>query len=51
MTIRLTQVSTKHESVKQKESWERRAEDLRVERLRQALAVKLAAITPTRPAA
>jgi hypothetical protein len=51
MTIRLTQASTKHESVKQKESWERRSEYQRVERLRQALAIKLAATVATRPAA
>jgi hypothetical protein len=51
MTIRLTRVSTKHESVKQKENWERRAEYQRVERLRRVLATKLAAIAAARPAA
>lgn len=51
MTIRLTRVPAKHESIKQKEAWERRAEYQRVERLREALAIKLAAIAAARPAA
>lgn len=51
MTIRLTRVPAKHESVKQEEAWERRTEDERVERLRRALAIKLAAIAAARPAA
>lgn len=49
--MRLTRVPAKHESIKQKEAWERRSECQRVERLRRALAAKLAAIAAARPAA
>jgi hypothetical protein len=51
MTIRISRVPAKHESVKQKEAWERRSEYQRVERLRQTLAIKLAAIAAARTAA